>query len=191
MIKQEDLARLLTKELHKEDKNEVSQKDLESFLEQYNGNDRIIRSDEIVRQIEKDGIRKGMPTGVEDLDKIIGGFYEEQVIVLTAYPKSGKSSWVLFTIDQMKQYQPLFLALEQSARELIEQSIENKMYVPLFYTPSHIDEVDRNTDWIHLKIVESQYRAEKDSKEKTKIVFIDHFGYIIPKQRSSDQAHGK
>ena len=186
MIKQKDLAERLVKELHNEDnKEEVSQKDLELFLEQYKGNDRIVRSNELIEQVKKNGIRKGMSTGVDELDKLTGGFYEEQVVVLTAHPKAGKTSWVLFEIENMKSYSPLFLAIEQSPLELIEQAVERNMHIPFFYAPAST-ETDRTTDWIHLKILESQYRSMKENIQPTKVVFIDHFGYILSKE-SSDQ----
>jgi replicative DNA helicase len=186
MIKLKDLAERLVKELHKEDsKEEVSQKDLELFLEQYKGSDKIVRSDELIEQVKKNGIRKGMPTGVDELDKLTGGFYEEQVIVVTAYPKAGKTSWVLFEIDKMEKYSPLFLAIEQSPTELIEQMLERNIKIPFFYAPAST-ETDRTTDWIHLKILETQYRSTRDNLPQTKIVFIDHFGYVIRK-KSSDQ----
>lgn len=187
MIKQSQIANLLRKEFEKGKPSDwVSQSDLDKFLEQYKGADRIVRSDEIAKTVDETGVRKPMTTGVADLDVLLGGFYEEQVIVLTAYPKSGKSAWALFTIDQMKKDNPLFLALEQSPRELIEQLKERKMDVPLFYAPESIEGVDRTTDWIHLKIIESQFRSTRDGGQPTKVVFIDHFGYIIRKQ-SSDQ----
>lgn len=188
MIKQSLIASVLKKELEKTSngKDTINESDLHTFLEQYKGADRIVRSDEIEKSIDLSGVRKGMKTGMDDLDVLLGGFYEEQVIVLTAYPKSGKTAWALHTINSMKEYNPLFLALEQSARELIEQLKERNMPIPVFYTPDSLEQTERTTDWIHLKIIESQYRSAKDSTQPTKIVFIDHFGYILRKQ-SSDQ----
>ena len=186
MIKQEYLAQRLKQEIDKsKPTGEVSQKDLELFLEQYKGNDRIVRSDELIEQVKKNGIRKGMSTGIDELDELTGGFYEEQVIVVTAYPKAGKTSWVLSEIENMKQFSPLFLAIEQSALELIEQAMERNINIPFFYAPASTD-VERTTEWIHLKILESQYRSTKENTQPTKVVFIDHFGYVIRK-KSSDQ----
>lgn len=164
----------------------VTQSELERFLDTYRGVDKIVRSDELLAKIKVSGIRQPVSTGVEDLDHIIGGFYEEQVVVVTAFPKSGKTSFVLHLVDTMKKESPLFLALEQSPRELIEQLHERNMSIPLFYAPESIEGVERTTDWIHLKIVESQFRATRDGANPTKVVFIDHFGYILRKN-SSDQ----
>ena len=91
MIKQTQLAALLKKELEKGKKDEfVSQEELNKFLEHYNGADKIVHSSEIIKLVDEKGIRKGMSTGISDLDILLGGFYEEQVIVVTAFPKSGK-----------------------------------------------------------------------------------------------------
>lgn len=188
MIKQTQLASLLKKELDKGKKDEfVSQDDLNKFLEQYNGADRIVHSSELIKLVEEKGVRKGMSTGVSDLDILLGGFYEEQVIVVTAFPKSGKSAFCLWTIENMKEYNPVFFALEQSPMELVEQLKERNMSIPSFYCPESIEGSEKTTDWIHLKIVESQYRSMKETGKPTKIAFIDHFGYIV-RPKTSDQA---
>jgi replicative DNA helicase len=190
MLKHSQIAKILQSELNKnrnEGDKELTQEELTQFLETYKRADRIVRSDELSALVDKEGIRPGMKTHVDDLDTLIGGFYEEQVIIVSAYPKSGKTSYCLFTIDKMKEQNPLFLALEQSPRELVEHLKIRKMDVPMFYCPESIEGVERTTDWIHLKIIESQYRSQKETGTPTKLVVIDHFGYIF-RARSSDQA---
>ena len=189
MLKHSQLAKILSSELNKnrnEGDKELTQEELTQFLESYKRADKIVRSDELAALVDKEGIREGMKTGIDDLDVLIKGFYEEQVIVLTAYPKSGKTSMCLYLIELMKERNPLFLALEQSPRELIEQLKMQSRPIPLFYCPESIEGIDRTADWIHLKIVESQFRSTKDTGSPTKVIVIDHFGYIIRKQ-SSDQ----
>lgn len=189
MLSQKKLQEILTSEINKNKTSQdkpLSENELADFLSVYTGSDKIVRSDELVAMVDKEGIRPPMSTGVIDLDAIIGGFYEEQVIVITAFPKSGKTSMLLYFTEMMKERSPLFLALEQSPRELIEQMKEKDMEIPLFYAPQSIDGIEKTVDWIHLKIVESQYRATQQTGSPTKVVFIDHFGYILRK-RSSDQ----
>lgn len=188
MLKHSQIKSLLTGELEKHKSAHdklLDPKEIEEFLENYKGNDRIVRSDELIEKVKTEGIRQPMKTGIEDLDDILGGFYEEQVIVLTARPKSGKTAFCLDLIDKMKDRSPLFLAIEQSPLELVEQMTEKNMEIPLFYAPESIDGVTRTVDWIHLKIIESQYRSRLDGNP-TKVVFIDHFGKIIM-SRTSDQ----
>src|SRR5690606_10261638 len=139
----------------------LTAEEMAEFLEAYQGDDQIVTSEDIVALVQKEGIRKPMGCGVEALDDIIGGFYEEQVIVVSARPKSGKTSLVLHLINKMKDKNPLLLALEQSSRELVEQMIEQNRPIPFFYTPKSIEGIDRTTDWIHLKVIESQYRATR------------------------------
>jgi replicative DNA helicase len=159
---------------------------MSEFLNNYSGDDRIVTSEEIKARISKEGIRKPISCGIQALDEIIGGFYEEQVVVITARPKSGKSSMALHIADRLNEYSPLFLALEQSPQELIEQLIEQDRKIPFFYAPESIEGVDKTTDWIHLKTIESQFLSQKQGRTPTKVVLVDHFGYILRKQ-SSDQ----
>jgi len=186
MISKKQIVDSLKKSLESENKQEVSSADLEQFLSRYDGWDRIDHSINLEEEVRKNGIRKGMTTGVNDLDSILGGFYEDQVIVVVARPKSGKTSFALYLTEMMEQQSPLFLALEQSPRELIEQMVERNIKIPFFYTPRSTENIDKTTDWIHLKIVESQYRSVKDNRQPTKLVLIDHFGYVT-RRASSDQ----
>lgn len=190
MLNHQQLKEILTSELNKTKKDGealLTVEELSDFLEVYQGEDRIVRSDEIEALIEKEGIRQPIKTGFQDLDNLIGGFYEEQVVVISARPKSGKSSFMLYLADKLKEQNPLILALEQSSRELIEQLKEQDRRIPLFYTPKSIEGVSRTTDWIHLKAIESQYRSQKDGGVPSRVVFIDHFGYITRKRQTSDQ----
>ncbi len=183
MLNNEKLKELLFKELKEKDAG-VSKEAIQSFLDGYTGNDRLISSEEILKDVQENGVRQPMETGIEDLDEVIGGFYEEQVIVVSARPKSGKTSFATHLVGLMKDKNPLFLLLEQSGRELIEQHVENNLPVPHFYTPKSLDGIERTVEWVHLKILESQFITKENP---TKFVVIDHFGYLmLPK--SSDQA---
>ena len=184
MLTNEKLTELLTGEINAKEKDTVTREQIEAFLEGYSGKDYLVSSEELVEKVKRDGIRKPMTSGIEDLDEIIGGFYEEQVIVLSARPKSGKTSFALHLIDLMKEREPLFLPLEQSALELIEQRVERDQPIPHFFAPESLDGIDRTVEWVHLKILESQFKTKENP---TKFVVIDHFGYLML-AKSSDQA---
>lgn len=190
MIDIKKMSENLTKELNKtkEKKDKlVNEQQVYEFLEEYQGSDRVVTSEYLIEKVKCEGIRQPMSTGIEDLDEIIGGFYEEQVIVLLARPKHGKTSFAMHLTKLLKERNPLLLLLEQSGLELVEQYMEQGKEVPHFYTPQSIDGIESNTDWINLKILESQYRARADGGQSTKFVVIDHFGYIST-PKTSDQA---
>lgn len=176
MLTKQEIARLTAEEINKNAKSgeEVTSDQLRQFLDSFERSDRIVHTSEI-RKLIADG-EKSVPitTGIDDLDHIIGGFYEGQVIVLTARPKSGKTSFALQFIDNMLPMPSLFLGLEQNAKELIEQAEEEGFDVPDFYTPLDSSSIERTPDWIHLKIVETQFLVP----ESPKVAIIDHFGYL-------------
>src|SRR5690606_12065921 len=137
MLNHNQLKDLLTREVNrtkKEGEVLLTAEEMSEFLEAYQGDDKIITSEEIAEIVKKEGIRQPMNCGIESLNEIIGGFYEEQVIVVSARPKSGKTSLVLHLIEKMKEKNPLLLALEQSSRELVEQLTEQGRQIPFFYT---------------------------------------------------------
>lgn len=184
MLNNDKLTQMLMSEMNRSTDKPVSKEQIEAFLEGYVGADHLVSSEILVEKVKRDGIRQPMTTGIESLDEILGGFYEEQVIVVSARPKSGKTSFALHLIDLMKDREPLFLPLEQSALELIEQRIEKELEVPHFYAPESLEGIERTVEWVHLKILESQYKTPDNP---TKFVVIDHFGYLML-AKSSDQA---
>jgi hypothetical protein len=80
------------------------------------------------------------------------------------------TSLVLELIEKMKAVNPLLLPLEQSAEELISIMQERKLKIPLFVTPR--SNKRPTMDWIRKRIIESVVKYD------TKVVFLDHFGYL-------------
>ena len=85
MLTHKKLQQVLTEEINKtksaQDKP-LTVEEVGEFQQVYQGTDRIVRSDELSELVDKQGVRVPMSTGMTDLDQIIGGFYEEQVIVI-------------------------------------------------------------------------------------------------------------
>lgn len=139
-------------------------------LLQYDGSDQIVSSHEVWEEIKDLPILEPMKTGHDKLDDILKGFYPKQCIYLGAPPASGKTSFTLDMIEKMKQYNPLFLSFEQSVEELLSTLNERGQEIPTFVTPRR--KRVESISWISDRITESVL------KHDTKIVFIDHFGYI-------------
>src|ERR1700749_234488 len=99
MLNNEKLTQMLMSEVNRSTDKPVSKEQVEAFLEGYAGADQLVSSEELVAKVKREGIRQPMTTGIDDLDEILGGFYEEQVIVVSARPKSGKTSFSLHLID--------------------------------------------------------------------------------------------
>ena len=71
----------------------------------------------------------------------------------------------------LKELNPVMIPLEQSNEEIVEQRYENGYTIPRFLSPKTL--ASRvTTDWIEERIVEGI------AKHNTKLVLIDHLGYI-------------
>ena len=139
-------------------------------LAKYDGSDQIVSSHEIWEEIKDLPIQEPMKTGHDKLDDILKGFYPKQCIYLGAPPASGKTSFTLDLVEKMKEYNPLFLSFEQSVEELLSTLNERGQEIPHFHTPRR--KRMETISWISDRITESVL------KHDTKVVFIDHFGYI-------------
>lgn len=164
----------------KEDKTRLMyQNRADELLVQYNGEDRVVKSTEILESLKDKPLPKPVPTNHASLDKIIKGFYPGQHIIFSAPPKSGKTSFILDLVDKMKASNPLLIPLEQSAEELISMMMERELDIPLFVAPR--TNKRPTIDWITKRITESVV------KYNSKVVFIDHFGYIKNESGISQQ----
>ena len=74
--------------------------------------------------------------------------------------------------------QPLWLSFEEKAIDLLRKFNEKTQTFPHFYTPRQNE--SPNLEWIERKIIEA--KAKYDSK----VVFIDHIGFISDAERGKD-----
>jgi hypothetical protein len=74
-------------------------------------------------------------------------------------------------LHALEAQNPLLIGLEQSNEEIIEQRHENGYTVPKFLSPSTLPP-RTDVDWIEQRIIEGI------AKYNTKVVVIDHLGYI-------------
>lgn len=151
----------------------------EELLAQYNGEDKVISSFDILEQLKDNPLPTAIPTGHPKLDEIIKGFYPGQHIIFSAPPKSGKTSFILDLIARMKYSNPCLLPLEQSGEELVTMLKERSLEIPLFYAPK--SNKRPTLDWITKRITEAVVKYD------SRVVFIDHFGYIKPNDGNQAQ----
>jgi len=150
---------------------------IDEYLYQYKGDDKVVTSHDIHEKLKKNPLPPPVTSNHPKLDEILGGFYPGQHILIGAQPKSGKSEFILDMVRRTKDYNPLLLAFEQDAEELITIMMERGLDIPLFHTPKI--NITRDMKWISDRVTESVI------KYGTRVVFIDHFGYI--KQNSNHQ----
>ena len=145
---------------------------LKEIAKVYRGEDRIIPFDEIVQRISKGDEELKIMTGWSDLDSLLRGFRLQQLVVISALTKSGKTSFLMDMTIRLKDYNPLWFPFEESAEELVRKFVERGQEPPRAYTPENM--TNSSIDWLESKIVEAI--AKYDSK----IVIIDQLDFIVP-----------
>lgn len=144
---------------------------LQQTMAEYDGEYKLVWSDELARELEGRTEIPTHKTGLPLLDEVIGGFREQQLITIGGDTGHGKTSVGMFFVEQFADLSPLVIPLEQSNEELVSQRIQNGYSVPKFLSPRSL--ADRVTvDWIEERVVEGI------AKYNTKLVLIDHLGYI-------------
>jgi len=143
---------------------------LKDIARDYNGEDRIISSLELLEKIKNEPPERQILSGFPELDAILSGFREGQLIVLSGITKHGKTSMAVEFTVRMRDENPLWLPFEEPAIDLVRKFTERNTEPPLFYTPEKM--MGNNLEWIEKKIIEAR------AKQDTRLVFIDHLGFI-------------
>jgi replicative DNA helicase len=144
---------------------------LQEVAAQYQGEYKLIWSKDLLEEIKKRPQKVVFETNITDLDEIIGGFREQQLITLSAHSKHGKTSFGTFLLERMESLNPVMIPLEQSNEEIVEQRSENGYTIPNFLSPVKLAS-KVTVDWIEERIIEGI------AKYNTKFVLIDHLGYV-------------
>jgi replicative DNA helicase len=156
---------------------------LQEVAQAYEGEYRLVSSDEIKKEIADRPVKKMHMTGNALIDDLLGGLREQMVVGLAAHSGHGKTAMGLFLTEKYKDLNPVFIALEQSAEELIEQRTANGQFVPHFYTNKTYASRVR-PDWLEQRVIEGV------AKFNSRLIVIDHLGYVDPDARhDKDQEH--
>lgn len=145
---------------------------LEETMKAYSGEDELISSLDLLERIKTQPEEKKFLSGLEGLDDILNGFRLNQLIVLAAPTKSGKTQFCVELCSRLKETQPVFIPFEESAEELVRKFHDRKEEPPLFYTPKTI--TGNTIKWIEKKIVEGKV------KYGSQLFFVDHLHFIVP-----------
>jgi replicative DNA helicase len=157
--------------LSKEEK-ELQLIKLQEVALKYTGDDELISSADMVERIKNAPPEKKYMSGFEGLDDILDGFREQQVVVLAAPTKSGKTSFSVDLTKNMEGTHPLWLFFEESPEEIVRKFMDRGEEPPEFYAPARV--AGDSLEWIEKRIVEAV------AKHDTKLVIIDHLHFIVP-----------
>jgi len=147
--------------------------ELEKELVTYKGADRVVSFSEMRQEFEK------LPEGFiihsdfYQLDELIDGFAEGELVLVSGRPKSGKTLFLqTLTVHLAKQKEKvLWFSYEVPARQFLESFPE----IPEGYMPRQMELSD--IVWLERKILESKL------KYGTRIVMIDHLHYLVDMSR--------
>lgn len=145
---------------------------LKEIAKIYRGEDKVISFANIVEKIKNTPDELKIFSGWVKFDEIVGGFRPQQLIVVSAIMKSGKTSFLMDLTSRLKPYNPLWLPFEESAEELLRKYIERGLEAPHGFTPLFLK--GQTVDWIESRIIEAI------AKYDTRVVFIDQLDFIIP-----------
>lgn len=145
---------------------------LEEAMKVYKGDDELISSLEILERIKTQPEEEKFMTGIDGLDAILKGFRKNQVVVLAAPTKSGKTQLCVELTIRMAETNPVWIPFEESAEELVRKFHDRNEVPPLFYTPKNI--TGNTLEWIEKRVVEGKV------KYGSQLFFIDHLHFIVP-----------
>lgn len=138
----------------------------------YNGEDKIIPFKDIVANIKQNHNEEKIMSGWKGIDDLLKGFRPQQLIVVSALTKSGKTSFLMDLTTRIQEYNPLWFPFEESAEELVRKYLERGEQPPNSFTPENLK--GSAIKWIESKIVESI------AKYNSRVVFIDQLDFIVP-----------
>ena len=170
------------KEEIKREKNAVEQEQqllrLQEIAKVYEGDDRVVSSEELWEEIKNNPEKPKMLSGFNSLDEKVQGFVTGESIFLTGITKHGKTSMCMELSVRFEKYNPLWLSFEEKTIDLLRKFHQRTDHIPKLFTPRQNE--SPNLEWIENKIVEA--KAKYDSK----IVFIDHLEFISDAERGKD-----
>lgn len=150
---------------------------LEESLVGYIGDDRIVTSHDLVAQLS-DEPEMAQKTGVDSLDRILGGVEAGELILVSGPTGEGKTTLLMSITRNMAQTDipAVWFTLEVTPKSFIKKikyACGEKM--PLFYMPNR--NTDNQLEWLEQRIIEAKV------KHDVKVVFIDHIHQIFSLHR--------
>lgn len=176
-----ELIKSLEKEIKRETagvEQSIALARLQDIAKTYEGDDRVISSKELFDEVKNSPQKEKFYSGFGLLDKKTEGFTTGESIFLTGITKHGKTSMCMELSERFKEQNPLWLSFEEKAIDLLRKFYDKTKTFPLFFTPRQNE--SPNLEWIERKIIEAK------AKHNTKVIFIDHIGFVSDAERGKD-----
>lgn len=160
------------REIEKKYDEAVQIEKFEEVLKNYHGEDEIISLLEYRKIIEEQRKKEKteFKSNIPALDKIITGFRDGELVVVSGPTSQGKTSLCqTLTVHLSNQgANPLWFSYEVSGEDFLSKFGDE---LPVAFVPKNL--IDNQLVWIERKIIEAIV------KYKTRVVFIDHLHYLV------------
>lgn len=143
---------------------------IRSLYQKYQGEDDVVSFKDIETAMQNEPPAVKVLTRFTDLDKLIDGFRYEQLIIISAQEKTGKTSFAIELVESMKDQNPCYFLFEQSAQEIIRQRKERGQDIPEGYAPKR--NTDNRWDWVEKRMMESMV------KHGSRVFVIDNVDWL-------------
>ena len=146
-------------------------------LKNYDKDDKVVASSVLQKYLtDRKGQEFNIKSTLYQLDKIIDGFQEGELTIISGEPKSGKTLFCqTLTMNFARQgIRSVWFTFEVGAFQFLKQFGSN---MPLFFLPMKL--TSNSLAWIEQRIVEAIL------KYKVQVVFIDHLHFLIDMQKSN------
>lgn len=155
----------------------------------------------------KNGQKTGIPTGIEELDFILGGFKTKKLVVFAGRPGMGKTSVAISFAKYaaLKGYPSMIFSLEMPSEEigdkllLSECSVDAERYRDGFINTQELDEINASklgNDKLALRIDDTTNLSIRQLKSKAtlakkkhgiKLIVIDYIQLMVGKDKSGNR----
>ena len=129
---------------------------IKNLWEKYKGEDDVVSFKELEETMQNEPPAVKVFTKYDSLNKLIDGFRYEQLVVLSAQEKTGKTSFAIELVDSLEDTNPCYFLFEQSAQEIIRQRKERGQEVPHGYAPKK--NIDNRWAWVEKRMMESMVK---------------------------------
>lgn len=180
-MKTSELLDQIEKEIQKEtdslEKNEQLVR-IADMAREYNGDDRVISSEDLLEELKNTPEKPKFFSGFAYLDKKMEGFTTGESIFVSGITKHGKTSICMELSVRFSEQNTLWLSFEERPIDLMRKFHKKTGEYPHFFTPRQNEKPD--LEWLEKKIIEAKAKFE------TKVVFIDHIGFVADAERGKD-----
>lgn len=129
---------------------------IKSLWEKYTGDDDVVSFKDLEGIMANEPPAQKIQSKYTDLNALVDGFRYEQLVVISAQEKTGKTSFAIELVDSMEGQNPCYFLFEQSAQEIIRQRKERGQEVPHGYAPKK--NTDNRWEWIEKRMMESMVK---------------------------------